>query len=108
MSVTLKVHSYVDRSGLVTLTEIERITNVPRPILERMLEEEIVAPAKREDEPMFRPDDVRVIERCLRLHEDLGVNWSGVAIIERLLERLTELQARQSDDPDEPVVDVTF
>jgi hypothetical protein len=105
MSMILKVQSYVDRSTLVSLTEVLRITGQPRSVIERMLEEDIILPAGAAEEPMFDPNDVRRIERCLRLHEDLGVNWAGVAIIERLLQQLSDRERQKKDNP---VVDVTF
>ena len=80
-------------SGLVSIEEISRITNAPRAIIERLLDEEIVRPSEmRESTPLFSSEQVRIIERSLRLHEDLGVNWPGVAIIEDLLERMEALR----------------
>lgn len=87
----LKIRMYAG-SGLMTIEEVSRITHVPQTIIERLIEEEIVRPAKIGEAPLFTRDAVQVIERSLRLHDDLGVNWPGVAIIENLLERMESLQ----------------
>lgn len=87
----LQIKTYVDHSSLYGLDEIAAILGAPRPFLERVVDEEIIRPA--EPGPRFNADQLREFERMLRLHEDLGVNWAGVAIIHDLLERLTRLEA---------------
>jgi hypothetical protein len=90
--IILKTRRYAG-NGLVTIEEVASYTAAPRSMLERMIDEDIVRPREvREGTPLFAADDVRSIERLLRLHEDLGVNWAGVAIIEDLIERMKQLQ----------------
>jgi hypothetical protein len=88
----LKTRRYAG-NGLVTIEEVASYVAAPKSMLERMIEEEIVRPQElREGTPLFAAEEVSLIERLLHLHEDLGVNWAGVAIIKDLQERVRELQ----------------
>lgn len=88
----LRVRSYAGPKDSLTLLEISEIVNTPLPMLERMVDEEILRPELQSSDLRFSADQVREVERSLRLHEDLGVNWAGIAIIHHLLDRVESLQ----------------
>jgi DNA-binding transcriptional MerR regulator len=43
---------------------------------------------------LFQPEVVLRIHRIVRIHDDLGVNYSGTGVILDLLDRIDELEAR--------------
>ncbi len=47
-----------------------------------------------EGQRVFPAEAVDRLATGLRLHRDLGVNWAGVSVILRLLDRLGELERR--------------
>jgi chaperone modulatory protein CbpM len=92
-TIVLSVRSHFAYVGPLTLDDVAQAVNTPRPVLERLLEEEIVRPQEvRGSERLFAPEQIQTIERSIRLHEELGVNWAGVAIIHDLLGKVELLQ----------------
>jgi len=47
-----------------------------------------------ESSSLFQPEVVLRIHRIVRIHHDLGVNYSGTGVILDLLDRIEELEAR--------------
>jgi hypothetical protein len=89
--LTIRYNGYVTHS--LTVDEICRLTGAPQPFIHKMIDEEIVRPVEVSDRgPLFAPESLGLIERSLRLHNDLGVNWSGVAIIQNLVVRMKQLE----------------
>ena len=89
----LHIRTYIDHAGLYTIEQIAAIVGAPRTTIERVVEEQIIVPSEQKEMgPLFHADQLREFERMLRLHEDLGVNWAGVAIIHNLLERVERLE----------------
>ncbi len=76
-----------------TLEEISNMTGAPVELLQRIVDEEIVRPIDS-TKPEFRLDrhGLAIVERSLRLHHELGVNLSGVAIIEDLLDQIASMR----------------
>ena len=91
-TVILQTHKYSFAEGELTIDRVCEITGAPMQIVQKIVEEEIVNPITNGSGQLFEAEALEAIERCLRLHNDLGVNWSGIAIIEQLLHKLHDLQ----------------
>jgi hypothetical protein len=68
-------------------------------ILELCLRWEVIEPPQRDDAGVafFPEPSVERIRRGVRLHRDLGINWSGVAVVLALLDRIEALE-RERDN----------
>ena len=47
---------------------------------------------------MVSPDAERKVRRIRRLRRDLGLSYDAIALVERLIERIEELEGRSTDD----------
>lgn len=90
-TVTLRIkRTFTD--GAFTVEQLCQLTGATPQLIERMVEEEIVHPTDRGTGLLFEKQELGQIERALRLHLDLGVNWSGIAVIEHLIAQVEHLQ----------------
>jgi len=67
-------------------------------LLELCLQWDIILPPRTTSEgiPVFPGHILDRLSTGLRLHRDLGIDWSGVSIVLDLLERIEELESRGS------------
>jgi hypothetical protein len=67
---------------------------ISREILEVCLRWEVVDPPEPGSEgiPLFSEAALERVRRGIRLHNDLGINWAGVAVVLGLLDRLDALE----------------
>jgi hypothetical protein len=77
----------------ITLSRVELATaaGIRPSMLARLVRLGVVEPAPEDPEQFTVAMAVR-LRRMLRLHDDLGVNFIGAAIIADLLERLEQLE----------------
>ena len=67
-------------------------------LLELCFQWDIILPPQTTSEgvPVFPDHTLDRLSSGLRLHRDLGIDWSGVSIVLDLLERIEELESRAS------------
>lgn len=83
-------------SRLLSMHEICELTGATEPMLKRMLDEGILHFVH---DDYFEPEAILEVEKYLRLHNDLGVNWSGIAIIGELIDRLERRALFEDSSP---------
>jgi len=80
--------------GLMRREEVCARLGIGDDVLEVCLQWEIIQlPEPDPQGTLLFPDDVfDRLQRGLRLHHDLGINWQGVSVALELLERIEELE----------------
>jgi len=76
---------------LFTYEELAVAAGIRPTVLARLIRLGVVEPVRPES-PEFTADTLARVRRMLRLHAQLGVNFTGAAIIIDLLERLKRLE----------------
>jgi chaperone modulatory protein CbpM len=86
----------VDETMEITIVELCRSCAVDAELVEAMIEEGVIEPArKRDDGWRFTLSTVKRTRVAVRLQRDLGVNLAGAALAIELLERLEQLERLQ-------------
>jgi DNA-binding transcriptional MerR regulator len=70
---------------------------IPPVLIERFVYLGLVDPNRRDSpagEWLFESETEIRVKKILRLQNDLGINYSGIAVVLDLLERIDELEAR--------------
>ena len=77
----------------ITLTELCLHTDTPAETIVEFVEHGILEPVgESQDAWTFSIETVQITQRALRLHQDLGVNWAGVALALELMTQRENLQ----------------
>ena len=85
----------IDDRTEITIVQLCRICSVETDLVERLVEEGIIEPSRREGGTLYFPrSSTRRTQVVLRLRSDLGVNMAGAALAVELLERIERLEAR--------------
>jgi DNA-binding transcriptional MerR regulator len=66
-------------------------------LIERFVNLGLVDPHRRDQEAgewLFESETLMLVEKILRLRNDLGINYSGIGVVLDLLDRIEELEAR--------------
>lgn len=82
----------------ISFTELSDVLCVQKQTLLDVIEYGIAEPVagNSDHDWLFENSQVSVLKKALRLHNDLGVNWQGVAMILELLEQRDELLAENN------------
>ena len=81
----------------ITARELALMARTRTRTIERLVYLELVRPVKKEPELQFKSDVVPQIRRMLRLHVELGVGWTSMDVVLKLLDRVERLE--QQRDP---------
>jgi chaperone modulatory protein CbpM len=83
-----------DTSITYTITEIQTICVVDKKLLEEMISHGILEPSQGETETtwVFEYSALIRTQKALRLHQDLSINWPGIALALELMDELEELR----------------
>ncbi len=73
------------------LQELASRCGVELPFLHQLVELGIIE-ARADDSKLFAYEVTLRVQRCVRLHRDLGVNLEGAAVIIDLLDRIEALE----------------
>ena len=87
----------IDDSTEITIVQLCRRCAVEAELIERLVDEGIIEPSRREGDILYFPHScTRRTRIVLRLRSDLGVNMAGAALALELLDRIERLQSRLS------------
>ncbi len=77
-----------------TITEIQTICVIDQKMLEEMISHGILEPSQGETEEswVFEYSALIRTQKALRLHQDLSINWPGIALALELMDELEELR----------------
>jgi len=87
-----KSHMPDTPSSLLSVEEVAFLTGTTVQIIRRITRLELVRPVRRTPEPCFPPAVLTRVRRMLRMHQQLEVSWSSMALVLDLLERVDKLQ----------------
>ncbi|RMH42701.1 MAG: MerR family transcriptional regulator [Gammaproteobacteria bacterium] len=85
-----RVVEWLNEEMRLTLSELRDALAVSDATWEALVDEGIVDPVCDQ----FTGLDLRRARQAIVLHEQLEINWAGVALILELLERIQQLEAR--------------
>ncbi|GGO83231.1 hypothetical protein GCM10011348_26500 [Marinobacterium nitratireducens] len=74
----------------LTIEEFTQATDLSRDSLMQMVEEGILVPGQKSGQWRFQAQLVARARRASRLHRDLGIDWSGIALALELLDELEQ------------------
>ena len=80
----------------LTLTELSHRAALPVATVTEIVELGIIEPLHREPDWSFDERVVVVLTRATRLHQDLGIDWNGVALALELLEEVKSLRTENA------------
>lgn len=82
-----------DATITYTITEVQTICVVDRTVIEELVAYGIVEPIGSSYEQwIFNYHALSRTQKALRLHQDLAINWPGIALALELLDELEELR----------------
>ena len=85
----------IDERTEISIIQLCRICSVESTMVNRLVEEGIIEPTRREDDTLyFPPSSLKRTRVVMNLRSDLGVNLAGAALVLELLDRIEKLQAR--------------
>lgn len=76
----------------LTLRELSHRVALPETTVTEIVELGIVEPAVVDDDWHFDEQVIMVVTRAARLHRDLHIDWSGVALALELLDEVESLR----------------
>ena len=77
----------------ITLADLCHHTDTPQETIVEFVELGILEPVDQtQTDWIFAVETVQIIRRANRLHQDLGINWAGVALALDLLSQREQLQ----------------
>lgn len=87
----------IERYGrLITLQEIADRCGIHPHLVEHLMRLGLIEPAAGCDD-LFEAHVAARIQRIMRLHGDLEINFNGIALVLELLERIETLTARMQE-----------
>ena len=85
----------IDERSEITIVQLCRRCAIETEIVERLVEEGIIEPSRREGSVLYFPQSsTRRTQVVLRLRSDLGVNFAGAALALELLDRIERLESQ--------------
>lgn len=77
----------------LSLSELCLATNLSSELLIEIIEEGIIEPiGNNPDDWQFSVHTITVVQKATRLHQDLDINWPGIALSISLLEELEQVR----------------
>jgi len=78
-----------------TLQELCQVTDLPSATVIEIVEQGIIEPVGRDPESwVFNTQMIVVTKKAQRLHRDLGIDWSGIALALCLIDELEQLREK--------------
>ena len=77
----------------LSFSELSQTVRLSEDVLMEVIEHGILDPVSGADRDdwQFAGDIVTVLQKAVRLHQDLEINWQGIALVLELLEQRDEL-----------------
>ncbi|MBT0608567.1 chaperone modulator CbpM [Aequorivita echinoideorum] len=78
----------------ILVTQYCQHANVEIAFLENLHEYGLVLMEKKDSESYINENDISKIERMLRLHKDLSINFEGLDVIDSMQKRLRQMEKK--------------
>jgi MerR-like DNA binding protein len=82
----------MQNENLVEVRQFFSSYNLEISFLDEMQEFGFIEITTLEGESYFSSEQLAHVERIIRLHEELGINWEGIDAIEHLLHKVEEMK----------------
>lgn len=84
----------LDDNATYTVVELSKICVTDQDTIVEMVEYGIIAPLEPKAQAMtFSGDAITRLQKALRLHHDLSINWPGISLALELLDEIEDLRA---------------
>jgi MerR-like DNA binding protein len=77
---------------LLPASQVARLADVPLELVFHFINLGLLDPVETTTEPCFAVSAVLRIRRMVRIHHDLGVNWTGLGVVMDLLNKIEDLE----------------
>ena len=82
----------MDNKNLIPIDKLCGVYEIPRSFIDSLCSYELVEVVDMDDDRYIPQDHIKDIEKMMRLHFDLEINYEGLDVIKHLLERIEELE----------------
>ena len=90
--VHYRYESRPESENLITTEELARLARLHPEMVDKLVDWGLIDPVKWEPRLLFPETAVPRIWRIMRLHRDLGINWSGIGVVLDLLDKIEKLE----------------
>ena len=89
--------NHLSNTNILTLTELACLARTSREMVEALIEMDLIEPCVLEPEIAFTVETLPMVRKMVRLHIQLDVNISSLALVMDLLDRIDYLEKRLAD-----------
>jgi len=82
----------MDTKNLIPIDQLCGVYEIPESFIDDLYSYELVEVIDTEDARYIPQDHIKDIEKLMRLHFDLNINYEGLDVVMHLLERIEELE----------------
>ena len=82
----------MDTKNLIPIDQLCGVYEIPRSFIDDLCSYELVEVVDMNKERYIPQDHIKNIEKMMRLHFDLDINYEGLDVVMHLLERIDELE----------------
>ena len=82
----------MDTKNLIPIDQLCGVYEIPRSFIDELCSYELVEVVDMNKERYIPQDHIKNIEKMMRLHFDLDINYEGLDVVMHLLERIDELE----------------
>jgi hypothetical protein len=82
----------MDTKNLIPIDQLCGVYEIPRSFIDELCSYELVEVVDMNEEQYIPQDHIKNIEKMMRLHFDLDINYEGLDVVMHLLERIDELE----------------
>ena len=91
--MTQEIKIILDEDQLVSIEEMCKACHVESALIIEFVEYEIINPRGHEpSEWQFKASDLQRLQKALRLHQDLKINYEGLPVVLNLIDEVEELR----------------
>ena len=81
----------LDETVTITLTELSELGHVEEETIIKLVEHGIIEPQNQQPW-IFTSHTVTRVQKAVRLHDDLAINWAGISLVLELLDEINDLR----------------
>jgi hypothetical protein len=82
----------MDTKNLIPIDQLCGVYEIPESFIDDLCSYELVEVIDTDDARYIPQDHIKDIEKLMRLHFDLNINYEGLDVVMHLLERIEELE----------------
>ena len=82
----------MDTKNLIPIDQLCGVYEIPESFIDDLCSYELVEVIDTDDARFIPQDHIKDIEKLMRLHFDLNINYEGLDVVMHLLERIEELE----------------